>query len=140
VKKHLTELAIQRIKTPKEGTVEYFDLGYPGLSLRVGHGGAKSFQQFYRLNGKLIRESFGRWPAISLGAARTKWRETREKLAKGELVIREAKSPSLSFDGVVEDWLKRVSLTTACAERAGIRGKCSLPQSRQPHAWCYLAQ
>ena len=34
MKKHLTELAVQRIKTPKEGTVEYFDLGYPGLSLR----------------------------------------------------------------------------------------------------------
>src|SRR5262245_59895596 len=107
MKKHLTELAVQRIKTPKEGTVEYFDLGYPGLSLRVGHGGAKSFQQFYRVDGKLIRESFGRWPAISLAAARAKWRETREKLAKGEHVIPEAKSHALPFDRAAEDWLKR---------------------------------
>jgi len=107
MKKHLTELAVQRIKTPKEGTVEYFDLGYPGLSLRVGHGGAKSFQQFYRVDGKLVRESFGRWPAISLAAARAKWRETREKLANGELVTREAKSHALSFDRAAEDWLKR---------------------------------
>src|SRR5262249_18272301 len=36
-----------------------------------------------------------------------KWRETREKLAKGELVIPEAKTPSLSFERAVEDWLKR---------------------------------
>src|SRR5215472_12527883 len=107
MKKHLTELAVQRIKTPKEGTVEYFDLGYPGLSLRVGYGGAKSFQQFYRVDGKLIRESFGRWPAVTLATARAKWRETREKLAKGEPVISEAKTPSLSFERAVEDWLKR---------------------------------
>ena len=107
MKKHLTELAVQRIKAPKHGTVEYFDLGYPGLSLRVGHGGAKSFQQFYRVDGKLIRESFGRWPAVSLAAARAKWRETREKIAKGERVVPEAKTPALSFERAAEDWLKR---------------------------------
>ena len=64
--------------------MEVFDLGYPGLSLRIGYGGAKTFQQFYRIGGKLKRETLGRWPAITLAAARDTWRKTREAVARGE--------------------------------------------------------
>ena len=56
MKKHLSALSVERIKPPKEGVLEIFDLGYPGLALRVGHGGAKSFCLFHRPNGKLERE------------------------------------------------------------------------------------
>ena len=43
-----------------------FDLGYPGLALRVGFGGAKSFCLFYREHGKLDSQSLlGRWPETS---------------------------------------------------------------------------
>ncbi|MEZ0280241.1 Arm DNA-binding domain-containing protein, partial [Methyloceanibacter sp.] len=84
IKRHLTEASIQRLKPPQKGSLEVFDLGYPGLSLRIGHGGAKTFQQFYRVGGKLKRETLGRWPAITLAAARDTWRKTREAVARGE--------------------------------------------------------
>ena len=89
--------------------MEIFDLGYPGLALRVGHGGAKSFEMFYRANGKLRRESLGRWPEMSLAAARDAWRKTREAIAKGDdPTNREGtKNPTLLFERVVEEWLKR---------------------------------
>ncbi|MGO8839882.1 MAG: Arm DNA-binding domain-containing protein [Methyloceanibacter sp.] len=83
-KLHLTEACVQRFKPPETGQREIFDLGYPGLALRIGHGGAKSFQMFYRSGGKLRRETLGRWPAISLADAREAWRKTREAIAKGE--------------------------------------------------------
>jgi integrase len=105
MKKHLTAVSVEKIRPPKEGSLEVFDLGYPGLALRVGHGGAKTFEHFYRVGGKLKRETLGRWPAISLADARMAWRKTREAIAKGEAPSQGAKAPL--FETVVEDWLKR---------------------------------
>ena len=107
MKKHLTDAAVQRIKPPKEGSVEVFDLGYPGLALRVGHGGSKSFEQFFRINGKLKRESLGRWPGVTLAAARESWRKTREAIATGEAPQRDGKSDAMLFELAIEQWLKR---------------------------------
>ena len=109
MKKHLTSASVERIKPPKEGSLEIFDLGYPGLALRVGHGGSKSFEIFYRTKGKLRRESLGRWPETSLSAARDAWRKTREAIAKGDDPSNREGStnPTLLFERVVEEWLKR---------------------------------
>jgi integrase len=107
IKKHLTTASVENIKPPKQGSMEVFDLGYPGLALRVGHGGAKSFEIFYRTGGKLRRESLGRWPEISLAAARDAWRKTRESIAKGEEPQREGKSNATLFEKAIEEWLRR---------------------------------
>jgi integrase len=109
MKKHLTDAAVQRIKPPKQGNLEIFDLGYPGLALRIGHGGAKSFEVFYRVGGRLRRETLGRWPEVSLAAARESWRKTREAIARGEAPSRRdgVKDPAMAFERVVEEWLKR---------------------------------
>jgi integrase len=107
MKKHLTSASIEREKPPKKGTNEIFDLGYPGLALRIGHGGAKTFEQFYRINGKLRRETIGRWPAISLADARAAWRQTREAIAKGDDPSHAVKSPAMAFEVVAEEWMRR---------------------------------
>jgi len=83
-KLHLTEACVQRFKPPETGQREIFDLGYPGLALRIGHGGAKSFQMFYRSGGKLRRETLGRWPAISLADAREAWRKRARQLPRAK--------------------------------------------------------
>jgi hypothetical protein len=44
MKRHLTDASIQRIKPPAKNSLEVFDLGYPGLALRIGHGGAKTLR------------------------------------------------------------------------------------------------
>lgn len=108
MRKHLSALGVERVKPPKQGTMEIFDLGYPGLALRVGHGGAKSFEVFYRANGKLVRKSLGRWPEISLAQARETWRKTREAVARGETPQREGtKTSVMRFENAVEEWLRR---------------------------------
>ena len=87
----------------------FFDLGYPGLALRIGHGGAKSFELFYRVNGKLKRESLGRWPGVSSAQARDSWHKTREAIAKGEQPLNREGStnPDKLFEYIVEEWLRR---------------------------------
>jgi len=105
LKKHLTKAFIERVRPPKSGYIEAFDLGYPGLALRVGHGGAKSFRLYFRNSAKLEAKKLGRWPDISLAAARDQWRQTREAATKGEVPQR--KSNAMLFETVVEEWLKR---------------------------------
>ena len=108
MKKHLTDLAIERLRTPKSGQTEIFDLGYPGLALRIGYGGAKSFTLFYRHGDKLHRQTLGRWPETTLAAAREAWRRTREAVARGEDPSPKNGKPNGSaFEVVAEEWLRR---------------------------------
>ena len=44
MKRHLTDAAVQRLRPPCRDSIEVFDLGYPGLALRIGNGGAKEFR------------------------------------------------------------------------------------------------
>jgi len=104
MKKHLTDAFIKRVRPPKEGYDEYFDLGYSGLALCVGHGGVKSFKHYYRAP-KLKHDTIGRWPGVSLAGARESWRQTRERLARGEAPLR-SKS-SLLFGTAIDEWFKR---------------------------------
>ena len=83
-KRSLTAAAVQRIKPPKDGHVNFFDKGYPGLSLRVSYGGAKAYDYFFRLHGRLRRITLGRHPSMSLADARAAWREARTHVGHGE--------------------------------------------------------
>jgi integrase len=117
MKRHLTELSVQRFRVPKTGQTEVFDLGYPGLALRIGNGGAKTFVVFHRHGGKLNRLTLGRWPEVSLGAAREGWRKAREAIARGEdPAAKNGKPTGDLFEVVVEDWLRKDIGTT---HRAG---------------------
>jgi integrase len=108
MKRHLTDKGIAAVKVPTRGQLEVFDLGYPGLALRVSLGGAKSFVLFYRHRNKLSRVTLGRWPEVSLADARERWRKTREAVAKGEdPAPRPDKPNALAFEHVVEEWLRR---------------------------------
>lgn len=78
----LTDAAVKRIKPPKDGQIDYFDSTFPGLALRVGKTGRKAWASFYRVDGKLRRDTLGTYPSLSLADARKK--------ARGRLDIVEA--------------------------------------------------
>lgn len=90
-KRALTDIACKRIKPPASGQVDHFDKGYPGLALRVSHGGHRTWVYFYRLNGKQRRFSLGFYteddeaqpPALTLKKAREAWRTAREHVLGG---------------------------------------------------------
>jgi integrase len=60
----LTQPAVERLKPPPSGRVEYWDSQCPGFGLRVsapakGQEGRKTWQVLYRVKGKLVRETIG---------------------------------------------------------------------------------
>ena len=56
---------------PEEGRAEFVDGLCPGLHLRVTVTGIRTFSVMYRVNGKLIRQTIGRYPRVSLSSARS---------------------------------------------------------------------
>jgi integrase len=65
----LTQAAVDRLKPPAEGRVEYWDSQLPGFGVRVaaprtGRQGRKTWQVMYRVNGKLVRETLGTLASI----------------------------------------------------------------------------
>jgi integrase len=106
-RKTLTVAAVDRIKPPAKGQVEHFDLGFPGLSLRVSYAGAKSWRYSYRLGGIPRRVCLGPYPAISLLEARGAWREARISVQKGVDPNPRHSARSDVFENVAAEWLKR---------------------------------
>jgi integrase len=103
----LTVAAVERIKPPKSGQIDYFDKGFPGLVLRCSYGGAKTWALVYRLHGKLHRMTLGRWPALDLADARSAWRGARNLVAKGESPANRRPASADSFAAVAAEWMKR---------------------------------
>jgi integrase len=92
------------MRPPAKGQFETFDIAYPGLALRVSYGGAKSWSMFYRHSGRLRRLELGRYPAVSLNAAREMWREARGSLAKG-IDPRGEDRNAETFAAAIAQWL-----------------------------------
>lgn len=55
----LTQVAIERLRPPATGRVEYFDTQLPAFGLRISATGRKSWIVMYRVGGKLVRETLG---------------------------------------------------------------------------------
>jgi integrase len=69
-RKKLTDLFVERVPKSTRGRVEYFDISYPGLSLRITDKGHKSWSLFYRAFGRQRRLTIGNYPAFDPAAAR----------------------------------------------------------------------
>lgn len=55
---------------PSERRAEFVDGLCPGLHLRVTIQGTRTFSAMFRVNGRLIRQTIGRYPQVSLSSAR----------------------------------------------------------------------
>ncbi|MFN4354896.1 tyrosine-type recombinase/integrase [Parvibaculum sp.] len=110
-KRKLTAAAIDRLKPPASGQVDYFDAALPGFALRVSATGIKSFVVFCRVGGRLRRVTLGRWPALTLARAREKAGQAVEAAERGidpvglRRAARDAAADSVS--AVAAEWLKR---------------------------------
>jgi integrase len=63
---------------------DYWDAATPGLSLRVTSEGVKSWTVLYRVDGKQVRHTLGRYPGVGLADARRKAADARELVASGK--------------------------------------------------------
>lgn len=94
--KPLTDLAIQKLPTPSSGQKVYYEPS--GLGVRISQGGTKSF--VVQLGARRRRKTLGRYPQLSLKAAR----------AKAMMYINHADRYAVSYksDLLIEEFLQEV--------------------------------
>ncbi len=126
----LTDAAVQRLKAPSGGRLDYFDAAYPGLALRVT--GAvdqrperRTWTLFYRFGGKQRRLTFEPgYPALGLAEARDAANKAKLAIqagvdpgtAKAEAKAEAARTPD-TITNVAEMFIRR-----GLEERSGRRG------------------
>jgi hypothetical protein len=80
----LTQPAVDKLKAPASGRVEFWDSQLPGFGLRISDRGRKTWIAMYRVNGKLVRETIGTAAIIpNVGDARARAREAFRRLNPG---------------------------------------------------------
>lgn len=80
----LTQPAVEKLKAPAKGRVEYWDKLLPGFGLRISDRGRRSWIVLYRVRGKLIRETLGTTALLPrLGEARDLARASLQKAKEG---------------------------------------------------------
>jgi len=80
MKARLTELSVARLKPPKTGRLEVWDLTLPAFGLRLTAAGRRSWIVAVRKPGAKhpVRHKFGELPKMKLGEARSKARDLLE--------------------------------------------------------------
>src|SRR3954452_9321057 len=114
-KTRLTSAAVERLRPPTMGQVEYYDTHLPAFGVRVSYSGTKAWFVMTRVEGKLTRVTLGRYPALSLSAAREKAGAVFENAKAGhdprrmelEQKRREAKERSTTFGSVSALFMER---------------------------------
>lgn len=131
-KLRLTDATVKALKPPpKPKQVDYFDVLFPALALRVSYAGRKTFILHGRVGGKLTRLKLGNYPALTLAEARKKadaWKNDAKSGLdpKAEEVKREAAAGANAFAAVVERFLaangNRLRATTLSEYRRFLTG------------------
>ena len=108
---HLTKSLIERTEPPKSGQLFLRDDEITGFALRVTSNGAKSFVWEGRINGRMCRDTLGRFPDLSVVGARAKAFEYKASIARGEnpVGLRDAERAALRaekpFAQLVDEYL-----------------------------------
>jgi integrase len=117
----LTDAAIQKLKAPPGGRVEYFDATLPGFGLRISGPtdrkpeGRKSWVLFYRFGGEQRRLTIDPpYPALSLADARRQAGDALQLIAQGKdpaqekaATMAKAAKKADTVKSVVEDFIGR---------------------------------
>ncbi len=79
---NLTDRAIKR-KPPDTGILELWDTVVPGLALRIGYGGKRTYTVTTRINGRQVRRKVGTTATHKLTEAREAARDVLRNAALG---------------------------------------------------------
>jgi integrase len=105
----LTARSVPALKSEGGPQTEYWDKVVPGLALRVGHGGTRTYIVRYRANGKHRRMTLGKHPNLTLAKAREKARQTLADAQGGEdpaLDRQERRSADVTFKALADEVLE----------------------------------
>jgi len=128
-------------KTPKSRRVEIWDSVLPGFGLRISDRGRKTWQALYRLNGKMIRASFGTIAKVpNVGDARELARQSMTKASAGANPVEEKRAAEAEQKRLAEAEEERKQNTLAVViKRYGVE-RPKVNQKGKPLAPEYLAE
>jgi integrase len=106
ITRKLTTAAVERLKPPAEGQIDYFDQQFPGLVLRVSSR-RKSWNYIFRLHGKQRRMTLDLYPAMSVAEAHDAWRKARDLVQAGRDPAEIETRAATDFASVFEEWMER---------------------------------
>ena len=114
--------------TPGKGRAEFVDGLCPGLHLRVTIQGTRTFSAMFRVNGKLTRETIGRYPRVSLSHARVSaLRIMRTAQDGADARERRSRAPcTVTYSELVETYVEKhlkVNARSWRNIRSGLLGK-----------------
>lgn len=115
----LTAKGVENLTSAKVQT-DFWDELTPGLCVRVGASGRKTWFVRYRANGTHRRMKLGGYPALSLAEARKKARRVQAKADAGEDPAQErddSRSADTTFEAMAREVLNAKSATTRSSTR-----------------------
>ncbi len=104
----LTAKGVEAARTDR-AQLDIYNVLVPGLALRVGRGGTKTWLVRYRASGRYRRLKLGRYPTLSLAKAREKARDKLVVVSDGGDPAAEAKvlrSDEATFRALTDEVLK----------------------------------
>lgn len=124
---------------PTEGRAEFVDGLCPGLHLRVTIQGTRTFSAMFRVNGKLIRQTIGRYPRVTLSNARTSALDIMRTAQDGaDARERRSRAPcTVTYGELVEAYTEKhlkVNARSWRNIRSGLLGERMTPFLKRPVA------
>jgi integrase len=136
----LTQAAVNNLRPPTRGRIEVWDSQLPGFGLRISDTGRKTWQAFYRVDGKVVREKLGTLAQIqNVADARELARQSMTKARTGAHPVedRRRKEEEEQRQAEAEEARRKNTLAAVIdrylAERPG-------DKSRRPMRAEYLAE
>lgn len=118
-----TDRAVQAIRAPATGQLDYFDESgrLPGFGVRVAASGRKAWVLFYRHRGRLRRLTLGTYPQLGVADARGRARDLLADVTKGQDPAgdKQIERRAPTFDEVAHEFIDRY----AKAKRSGAETK-----------------
>ncbi len=132
----LNDVTIRNLSPPPFGQAQYPDGKLPGFGVRVTATGLKTFYLTYRENGASRRLTLGRYPALSLAAARKKAHEALAKIARDDTPVTKVPANAQDsfaalLDQFVETHCKRHNRASTAAETERLLRRNFLPHWRR---------
>jgi hypothetical protein len=101
----LTDVKVAALKPPASGGVEHRDLKVPGLRLRVGSSGKKTWLVRARAGSKVINRRIGHYPSVGLATARTEAEKVLQELSSTGTT----EALDRTFDELADAWIEKVA-------------------------------
>jgi len=106
----MTVRAVDAIRPPRSGQMDYWDADTPGFGLRVSAGGRMSWVVMYRHGDVKRRLTLGNYPALSLAEGRAKARRalhTVQYQGADPAAEKKANRAAETFGEIVQEYLDR---------------------------------